>query len=75
MRPEGVRKALRKSEGRSSVVLLNSGKRIPIKSREHWMIGNEYLYVLTGSDLNYVVFRNIAAIEVRPRRRSRARSG
>lgn len=75
MRPEGVRKALPESEGHPSIVLLNSGKRIPIKSREHWMIGDEYLYVLTGSDLNTVAFRNISAIEVRHRRRSRARSG
>jgi hypothetical protein len=75
MRPEGVRRALYEAEGRPSVVLLNSGKRIPIKSREHWMIGDEYLYILTGPDLNYVAFRNIAAIEVRNRRSSRARSG
>lgn len=75
MRPEGVRKALYEAEGRPSVVILNSGKRIPIRSREHWMIGDEYLYVLTGSDLNYVSFRNISAIEIRNRQRSRARSG
>jgi len=67
MRPEGVRKALYEAEGRPSVMLLSSGKRIPIRSREHWMIGDEYLYVLTGSDLNTVDFRNIAAIEVRNR--------
>lgn len=39
------------------------------------MIGDEYLYILTGPDLDYVAFRTIAAIEVRNRRRSRARSG
>lgn len=56
MRPEGVRKALLESEGRPSVVHLNDGSRLQVKSREHWMIDEEYLYVRTWPDLHYVAF-------------------
>ncbi len=73
MRPEGIRKALLESEGRPSIVHLNDGSRLRIKSREHWMLGDEFLYVLTGNDLHYVAFRNIASIEVGHRKISRSR--
>ena len=73
MRPEAIRKALPESEGRSTIVHLNDGTRLRIKSREHWMIGEEYLYVLTGNDLHYVAFRNIASFEVRSSKAPRSR--
>ena len=75
MRPEGVRKAMREAEGRHCVIQLNSGKRIPVKGRENWMIDDEYLYVLANGHLNWIAFRNITSIEMRMSRKSRARSG
>jgi hypothetical protein len=73
MRPEGIRKALLEAEGRSSILHLNDGTRLRIKSREHWMVGPEYLYVMIGKDVHHVAFRNIASIEVRSQKTSRFR--
>lgn len=73
MRPEGVRKALLESEGRPSIVHLNDGSRLRVRSREHWMIGDEFLFLLIAGNLHYVAFRNIASIEVRSRKSSRSR--
>jgi len=73
MRPEGVRKALLELEGRPGVLHLNDGTRLKIQSREHWMVGPEYLYVVVGNDVHHVAFRNITSVEVRGRRVSRSR--
>ncbi len=68
MRPEALRKALLEAEGRSAVVHLNDGTRLRVPSREHWMIGPEFLYVVAGPDVHHVAFRNVASVAVRSRR-------
>jgi len=73
MRPEGVRKALLESEGRPHIVHPNDGSRLRVKSREHWMIDDEYLFVLVNGHLHYVAFRNITSIELRTRKTPRSK--
>lgn len=73
MRPEAVRQALRESEGRPTVIHLNDGSRLRIRSREHWFISPEYLYILVGRTVHHVAFRNIATVAVRQARPSRRR--
>jgi hypothetical protein len=70
MRPEGIRKALLEAEGRPVFVHLNDGTKLRVRSREHWMVGPEFLYVHTGRDVHHVAFRNVASIAIRSRRRS-----
>lgn len=68
MRPEAVRKALLESEGHPCALHLNDGTRVRVKSREHWLIGEEVLIVRTGPDVHFVAYRNITSIEVRTRK-------
>jgi hypothetical protein len=70
MRLDGIRKALLEAEGRPVVVHLNDGTRLRVFSREHWMIGPEFLYIVSGRDVHHVAFRNVASIAVRSRRRA-----
>jgi len=72
MRPEGLRQALLEAEGRPVTVHLNDGTRLRIPSREHWMIGPEFLYVVSGRNVHHVAFRNIASVAVRSRRSASA---
>jgi hypothetical protein len=74
MRPEGIRKALLESEGRSTIVHLNDGSRLKVQSREHWLVGPEYLYVVVGKDVHRVAFRNVTSVEDRARKPSRRRA-
>jgi hypothetical protein len=71
MRPEAVRQALRSAaeEGRSTTIHLNDGSRLPVKSREHWFITPDYLYILVGRTTHHVAFRNIATVAVKASRR------
>jgi hypothetical protein len=73
MRPEGIRKALLELEGRPGILHLNDGSRLRVRSREHRMVGPEYLYVVVGNDVRHVAFRNITSVEGRGRRASRSR--
>ena len=73
MRPEGIRKALLEAEERPSILHLNDGTRLRVKSREHWMVGPEYLYVMVGKDVHHVAFRNIASVAVPSRKTPRTR--
>ena len=71
MRPEAIRAALLEAEERPATLHLNDGTRLRIRSREHWMVGPEFLYVIVGRVTHHVAFRNIASIAVRARRSSR----
>lgn len=73
MRPEAVRPALRSAagDGRSATIHLNDGSRLPVKTREHWFITPDYLYILVRRTTHHVAFRNIASVAVRPGRCSR----
>lgn len=68
MRPEAVRQALRSAaeEGRSATIHLNDGSRLPVKTREHWFITPDYLYILVRRTTHHVAFRNIASVAIRP---------
>lgn len=76
MRAEAIRKALLESEGRPTLVHLNDGTRLPVKSREHWLISPEFLYILVKGDVHHVAFHNVATIvhrQVRARPAARRR--
>jgi hypothetical protein len=73
MRPEGIRKALLEGEGKAAVIHLNDGTRLRVASREHWLVGPEYLYVVVGKDVHHVAFRNVASVAYRSRASSSAR--
>lgn len=72
MRPEGIRKALLEAEaaGKPATVHLNDGTRLRVASREHWLVGPEYLYIVSGREVHLVAFRNVASVAIRARRRS-----
>ena len=56
-----------------AVVHINDGSRLRVQSREHWLIGPEYLYIVIGRAVHHVAFRNIASIAIPGPKASRRR--
>ncbi len=72
MHPDGVRKSLLIDEMKPHAIVLASGDRIVVLSRELWIAGPEYLIVLDERGAqHHVDYRSI--VEIRPAKNGRKR--